>query len=156
DLFRHNIGCGPRRIPIRHIRARSEVAMAALETGSFDLIHLDGSHYYDAVSADIRHAIRLVREGGIIAGDDLNVQLPDIAEEKVRQHLQEDCVIEEDGFFYHPGVTLAVAENFGRATRVETCWAVQKQGGAFQPADFRKGTVVLPGHFTPEMKTEAR
>ena len=36
----------------------------------FDWVYIDGNHYYEYVLEDLNHALKKVRPGGIIAGDD--------------------------------------------------------------------------------------
>lgn len=51
-----------------------------LPAGSFRLIHIDGSHAYDVVKADIQTARTLLAEGGIVVLDDyLNRKFPEVA-----------------------------------------------------------------------------
>ena len=55
---------------VRIIREKSEVALPALEANSLDFIYIDGNHEYAPVLDDLRNAKRVVKPGGVIAGDD--------------------------------------------------------------------------------------
>jgi len=73
-LFRHNVrasGVGNR---IVEMRGRSEQIMPQLASASFQIVYLDGSHLYDDVLDDIRNAARLLCDGGVLCGDDLELQ----------------------------------------------------------------------------------
>jgi len=75
----------------------------------------------------------LIRDGGIICGDDLQIRLGDIVEDKLDEHrhyLQYNRPNAHlDGVFYHPGVTQAVAEVFGEVSSSGRIWAMHKLGG---------------------------
>jgi len=52
------------------IREKSAVALQSLKEDSLDFLYIDGNHEYAPVLADLRNARRVVKPGGIIAGDD--------------------------------------------------------------------------------------
>jgi hypothetical protein len=90
------------------IRGKSEEVLNDWKNETLDIIYIDGSHYYRNVLQDIELAKRLCKKPfSIICGDDLE-KLPNadlILASKL--NIDVDFV---DG--YHPGVLLAVAENF--------------------------------------------
>jgi SAM-dependent methyltransferase len=51
-------------------RSRSGEAAADLADDSLDWVYIDGDHTYDAVKADLEAYHRVVRPGGLLAGDD--------------------------------------------------------------------------------------
>lgn len=67
----------------------------------FDLVYIDGSHVYPDVTKDLQKAGPLVKDGGILCGDDLELQ--------AHQLTAAELVTEA----FHPGVTRAVVEYFG-------------------------------------------
>ncbi len=69
--------------------------------GKVDLVFIDGDHRYDYVKMDIDNSKPLIREEGILCGDDY-------------------CTDE------YPGVTKAVVEIFGPIWGRDGIWAVQK------------------------------
>jgi predicted O-methyltransferase YrrM len=94
------------------IRGKSNEALHFLKPNTFDLVYIDGSHYYEEVFSDIKNAINLVKNGGIICGDDLD-QIP--TEENyiiAKSNLEKDLFIFKDGTAIHPGVLAAVKEIF--------------------------------------------
>lgn len=94
------------------IRAKSETGLPLLKPNYFDLIYIDGSHYFEDVDIDIKHAINLVKSGGIICGDDLD-QLPTEYNYNIaKNNLEKDLFIFENGTAVHPGVLVAVRDNF--------------------------------------------
>ena len=91
----------------------------------FDLVFIDGSHYYENVRRDIEFALRILKPGGIICGDDLEI-LPsaDLAA-VAKQHLDQDYISDPDGVYFHPGVALAVYELLGTVEmKAGTWWKV--------------------------------
>ena len=98
-------------------------AVAAIKEHSPDLIFLDGDHQYEMISEDIANAQRLVREGGIICGDDLDIQLHDVARSTHDDALGSGSPYIGAG--YHVGVTEAVGRAFGPIV-ADRFWAVRK------------------------------
>lgn len=54
-------------------RASSSVALNNFPIAFFDWVYIDGNHLYDFVRADIELSLRVVRPGGLIAGDDYHM-----------------------------------------------------------------------------------
>ena len=76
----------------------------------FDLVFIDGSHYYRDVRRDIELALRILKPGGIICGDDLEILPSTDLAAFAKQHPDEDAISGPEGDFFHPGVALAVYE----------------------------------------------
>lgn len=87
----------------------------------FDVVFIDGSHAYADVREDLRAAVPLLRIGGFLCGDDLEKQLYECVRAQVEAIKTREYV---EG--YHPGVTLAVGERFGKVWCREGVWAMQK------------------------------
>lgn len=51
-------------------RAQSDVAAATFGIGELDWVYIDGDHRYEAVREELDLYSRLVKPGGIVAGDD--------------------------------------------------------------------------------------
>jgi hypothetical protein len=99
----------------------------------FDLVYLDGDHRYKQVSTDIRNAERLVGDGGILCGDDLELQAPAVDLENAKDNAHLDFILDpKTGQYYHPGITLAVAECFGDVSSWDGFWAVRKCGSKWE------------------------
>lgn len=157
ELFRHNVATGPRRVSVGHRRGSSRDILPTLDEASFDIVYIDGSHYYEAARADILAAQTLVAEGGILAGDDLELQLgAEIDEATVRANLARDYVSDAAIGSYHPGVTLAVAETLGRVSSVARQWFMRRTGAVFSPFSLDGARMIIAPHWTPEMQAKAR
>jgi predicted O-methyltransferase YrrM len=152
-VFRHNASCVPKKVRVDHLRGRSKDVLPMLREGGFDIVYVDGSHYYADVVADLAEAKRLVAEGGILCGDDLEQQLAEIDEPHARANLDRDALVDpRNRKPYHPGVTLAVAEALGPVSAYTGFWAMRRQGDGFVAVDLAGATPFLPAHFGDEYR----
>lgn len=151
NIFLHNMKCLPQTITCQHIRAKSENALPLLKEGGFDVIFIDADHTYSPVKKDILFSMPLVADGGIICGDDLNLQMNQCDQELARKSGELDLVKDtKTGRNFHPGVTLAVDEIFGEVSMWGGYWAMQKKGDKWQKISLKDMPVVYPEHFPPE------
>ncbi|MDD9906789.1 MAG: class I SAM-dependent methyltransferase [Rhodospirillaceae bacterium] len=74
NLFLHNTQFVPQGVKIDHMRGLSVDILPYLKESSFDLIYIDGDHAYESALFDMLMAKKLVKPGGLICGDDLEVQ----------------------------------------------------------------------------------
>jgi predicted O-methyltransferase YrrM len=158
-IFRHNARFAPSGITVNAMVGRSGDVMALLADQSFDLVYIDGSHLYEDVRLDIRHARRLVRPGGIICGDDLELQEGECAPGHAEAHRQSDFVPDPlTGRDYHPGVTGAVAAEIGRVSAYDGFWIMRRDGGGLVPVDLKPRRGLVPPHWPEEarQRLEAR
>ncbi len=129
ELFLHNIRTSGHDDIIKMIKAKSDEILPLLKHGEFDLVFLDGSHEYQQVMRDLENASPLLRHGGILCGDDLEVQASATDVQYARANSEKDTVrdpMTKDWF--HPGVTLAVADWFGgEVSAWEGFWAMRKK-----------------------------
>lgn len=120
----------PGRLTIDIVRGDSERVLARLRDGLFDFIYIDGDHKYASVRNNLREAKRLARpDFALICGDDLE-QLPTPALlELARANRERDFLRGEHHF--HPGVMLAVAEEFESVGMDHGFWWVFRQQDRF-------------------------
>jgi predicted O-methyltransferase YrrM len=116
-------------------------------TKKFDLIYIDGDHTYNGVMNDIDLSLPLLAKDGIICGDDLNIQLHDV-EGQIHDMKDRDTVT------FHPGVTLAVHEQFGRVSSWGGLWAAQNSPNHWNGIDLRGMTIIYPEHFSEDKLLE--
>ncbi|HEX3654342.1 MAG TPA: class I SAM-dependent methyltransferase [Pirellulales bacterium] len=130
------------------VRSPSEEFLPRLKDRSFDLIYIDGSHYYDAVKRDIHQAKRLIRNNGLICGDDLDMHPTAELLKRARQHLDQDLILLEREQAVHPGVLVAVAEEFERVNLHEGFWWIYVSNGKFvlSPPDAAPADSEVPNH----------
>lgn len=159
DLFLHNIRfCAP-GVVIRHLRGGLSDFSEILRDMAFDLVYVDGSHYHADVLSDLRIAHRLLRTGGILCGDDLELQVGDCDAEFASQHPRTDFIADpRTGRMFHPGVATAVREFFGaRVWEENGTWAMAKideQAYASPPIERRR--FIVPSHFSPDEREMIR
>lgn len=111
------------------LRGKASRVCGFFKPRSFDFICIDGSHYYDEVNADISLAKILVKDGGVIAGDDLEVEPTQGRLELAKKNLHRDFIGDEvEGVSFHPGVLLAVHEQFPAVKINAGIWSVIKHG----------------------------
>lgn len=157
QLFLHNINTIPNTIVHQHLRGKSENILPLLREESFDIIFIDANHTYEAVLQDIKLAIPLLKNNGIICGDDLNKQLFEVDESHARMNANIDYVKDANkGFGYHPGVTLAVAEALGEVSVWHGFWAVQKNHDAWKKISLQGMPVEYPHHFPEHILQRVR
>ncbi|WHZ14751.1 MAG: Glycosyltransferase [Nitrospira sp.] len=152
DLFLHNITAAGHAHIVLPLRGPSRVMLPALPRNYFDLVFVDGDHSYAAVSADITAAAGLIKDGGILCGDDLERQCSEIDQDYARTQIDADYIRDpRSGHEYHPGVTLAVGELFGEVSHVVGCWGVRKRGTGWERLDMSKvlcSADRIPPHLT--------
>jgi len=157
EIFCHNMRTVPDSVATQHVRGRSENVLPQLRDQCYDVVFVDANHAYASVHRDILDSLRLVREGGVICGDDLNLQLHECDEAFTRLNSDRDMVTgPSHGRNYHPGVTLAVAEVFGRVSSWGGYWAMQKHGDSWDRFTLKGMPVLYPEHFPVEELARAR
>lgn len=137
DLYQRNIKVAGISHLVRPVVGKSADILPTLKKNAFDLIYIDGDHQVDMVLKDIENALPLLKEGGILCGDDLEMQLMDLDAEFVKCNTLTDMVADPiSGIAFHPGVTLAVGEFFQkRISCYDGFWAVKKNDGKFQDVE---------------------
>lgn len=129
-LFHHNMRASGVSNMVHTLRGTSDSCLPLLRGEHFHLVFIDGDHSYAAVKKDLENASRLVLEGGVLCGDDLDLQYEDLDEACMRSQLSIDYPRDpKSGQRYHPGVTLAVWEFFNsRVSCWDGLWAMRKTG----------------------------
>jgi len=118
------------------IRGRASHVMEHLKPQTFDFIYIDGSHYYEDIRRDIDLAKTLIKDGGCICGDDLEVTLssPEV-EALARENIDKDFIYSTlangTPVNFHPGVLLAVFEEIGVVNQEHGFWWAWRKGGSW-------------------------
>lgn len=119
---------------VQHLRCESDKILQFFKGEIFDIIYIDGSHEYKHVKEDIKIAKTLAGQDGIICGDDLELQLSEVDKSFLRDNLDLDFIQDSKSKgYYHPGVTLAVGEEFEQVSCWGGYWAVQKSSDGWAP-----------------------
>lgn len=157
QLFLHNVSTIPAGINCQHLRGQSDNILPLLNSEAFDVVFIDADHAYTPVLKDIKNSLRLVKEGGIICGDDLNLQLSEVDEALTKENAEKDLLRDSKlNRNYHPGVTLAVAEVFGEVSAWGGFWAMQKKGGQWVKISMKDMPVAFPKHFPADAVEKAK
>jgi predicted O-methyltransferase YrrM len=122
----------PGKIKVDILRADSERLLARMRDDQFDFIYIDGDHKYESVKRNIQDAKRLAKRSfSIVCGDDLEVlPTPEILE-LARHHRDRDHLRPENHSVFHPGVVLAVHEEFEQVGMHNGFWWVVQRNGRF-------------------------
>lgn len=158
ELFLHNIKFAAPNVKISHIRNTLPDCSDLLRQDGYDLIYIDGSHHYEDVLMDITHANRLLRPGGIICGDDLELQYDDCDQALARSHAATDWIHDPlAACGYHPGVTLAIYDYFkSRVWSKFGTWAALKvDANTFAIPEWDEGEGIIPSHFPEAARIES-
>lgn len=121
-LFLHNIRTAGLKERIVILRGNSDDVLPSLKE-KFDFIYIDGDHAYSQVRRDILSCLPLLKEGGIICGDDLELQAWQVDNITMDKHQEKDYIQDPTTHkYYHPGVTKAVKETLGAVEVEEGFW----------------------------------
>ena len=149
-LFLHNIKASGHENIVRLIKACSDEILPLFRPNQFDLIFVDGNHTYKQVLRDIENAVLLVRDGGILCGDDLELQTSVVDVENAKENSDVDYIVDpKTNEWFHPGVTLAVAEWFGEVSVWKGFWAMRKQKQDWKKIvieELNLGSLKVPEH----------
>jgi predicted O-methyltransferase YrrM len=149
QLFLHNVKAAGLSDVVVVLRGRSADILPKLAPGGFDLIFIDGDHRYAAAKTDLTLAVPLLRDGGILCGDDLEMQFPQVDAAACRAAEHADFMVDpKTGGKYHPGVARAVHEVIGPVTEKEGFWAMRRSGDRFVPMQLVDAAAAeIPLHF---------
>lgn len=154
DVFRHNASLCAENVGVIPLKGTSRAVLPELEEGAYDLIYIDGSHHYADVLFDLAESRRLLKPGGILCGDDLEVQLSQADRSFLETHKQADIVVEPvSGQHCHPGVTLAVGECLGEVSSFSGFWAMRSTPNGFEKVTFKDATGIRPSHWPEPFQT---
>ena len=155
DLFCHNIRFAKPGVQIDHIRGLSHNVLPHLRKDCFDIIYIDGSHYYADALNDMKLAHDLLAEGGIMCGDDLELQAHECSEDFLEGHKSVDFITDpKTGVGFHPGVTLATKEFFGRVSALRGYWHMRKTSDGYKEVSFEGASIIIPEHFPDYYKSQ--
>jgi SAM-dependent methyltransferase len=148
-LFHHNLRAEGVDGFVKVLRGTSRQQLPSLPVASYDLIYIDGSHQFADVLFDLSEARRLLKPGGILCGDDLELQSEEVPADELDQMVAENCDYVSSsklGSGYHPGVTKAVALELGRVSVWDGFWATTWDGAVFRPVEPDLPVASLPLH----------
>lgn len=133
-LFLHNIKASGHIDIIYPIKGFSATILPFLKERSFDLIFIDGDHSFSGVKKDLENAQCLLIDGGVVCGDDLDLQYHEVDQNHTRENKERNMSIDpKTNKEYHPGVCLAVYEFFNQEVSANNgFWMMRKHGNSWQ------------------------
>lgn len=134
NIFRANMDILLESDQINIIKGNSKDILKTFPDKYFDLISIDANHLYENVLEDLSQAQRILSDRGLLVGDDLELQFGDISDfpEEASEYFTDS--ITELGF--HPGVTKAVWEKYGRVMNFRGMFLVDKNGSNPEEINF--------------------
>jgi len=159
-LFLHNIAASGHADLVIPMRGASKEVLPLLANQAFDIVFIDGDHTHPSAQEDLEAAVRLIREGGVLCGDDLELALEEVDPAHHQDSLHLDYVLDPRADKrYHPGVTQAVAAICGAVSVWEGFWAMRWRGGQWEkvtlPAPEPHRQVTVPHLAGPDRATQA-
>lgn len=151
QVFNQNIRFLPATMEVEIHRGWSSDVLPGLPQESFDLVYIDGDHTYAGVEADIRNSAGLVKVGGILCGDDLEIQdgQCDLSILDLEPNI-DSYYDERNDTYFHPGVTKAVGEAFGQVSAWSGFWAMEKSGAGWNKVSLKGMLPRIPKWITPK------
>lgn len=133
-LFIRNVRAAGVSEICRQLRGKAEEVLPMLNDSQFDFIYIDGDHAPEAVRRDLIESSRLLKVGGYLSGDDLELQMDELDQAFVQENAANDIALDpKSGRVFHPGVAIAVYEFFGRrVASYDGFWVVRWDGEKFE------------------------
>lgn len=144
-LFRHNIAAlgGTDCVDVLH--GKSEHTLPYLRPNHFDVVYLDAAHAYTPVKHDLVNAMKLVKDGGILCGDDLELSWTECDQAFADANLEADMITDPlTDHMFHPGVAKAIHETLGHVTRYWGFWIAKRVGDGWRPVDLTEHSLHMP------------
>lgn len=155
-IFLHNIETITSKININYYRTISDTFFNENKEKKYNVIFIDADHSYDAVIKDIKNSLDLIEENGIICGDDLNLQMHQVNADNAKVNRNKDFIRDPlSSKNFHPGVTIAVDEVFGKVHSWGGYWAVQKKKDSWENISLKNVPVLYPEHFHKDLLDRA-
>ncbi len=126
-LFLHNIEKSGVKDYIVPIKGASDTIAEILQPNIFDLVYIDGDHAYTQFRKDLLNYMKVVKTGGIICGDDLELHPNEIDILHAKEHCEEDFILDlKSKVYFHPGIALGINEVFGDVSMKNGFWVMRK------------------------------
>lgn len=132
NLFMHNLKANNLLNKCKVIKKKSSNFFYT-NTDKFDLIIIDASHLYKEVLLDIINSKKILNESGLLIGDDYEVPFSSVSHLNFNKNLKKLDVFYDfkTKTRFHPGVTLAVFQEFGNIKSRNGLFCLKKSKGKF-------------------------
>ena len=147
ELFLHNTSTAGYSDVISPFRGNSDKLLPLFKNESFDIVFIDGDHRYSQALKDILNSMNLVKNGGFLCGDDLELQIHQVDFVNALKYSHKDYILDpKTETHFHPGVTLAVGKIIGNVSAFEGFWLVQKCSECWNSVDLNICARHPPSH----------
>src|ERR1041385_1653485 len=156
-LFEHNLTTCGVRSQVSYQRGESTDILPSLSDASFDLVYVDGAHDFEHARFDLQQSKRLGIEGGIVCGDDRELEkgrIPAKVHAKALASGQDFVFVPSLKKSYHPGVTGAVADCFRTVSVWNGFWGVRKGKQSWAKIDCDVSGSPIPPHLAADLEQE--
>lgn len=148
-LFMHNMIASRNQDMVSVLKGKSQDILSLFGANKFDIIFIDADHSYTGCRNDIIACAPLLVEGGVLCGDDLELQINEIDVANAESIKEGDVAVDpKTGNRFHPGVTLAVGEFFNKkVSSDEGFWYMEKTESGWQNINLNiEIKPVVPSH----------
>lgn len=136
NLFLHNIRSSNLENYVVPLRGMSDEIFSVIKNKRFDFIYIDGDHSYSKFKKDLEDYSTLVKNGGIICGDDLELTAEEADISEMIENREKGFTIDNYlKIIYHPGITLAIKDFFGKVSVKNGFWAMRKNRNSWVLVD---------------------
>ena len=154
-LFLHNLQSADVADLVDYKVGATRDILPQLEPASFDIIYVDGSHAVDDVTFDVTQAMRLIRDGGIVCGDDLELPREAVDAEEHRDAVASGSRLRLVG---PRGALSSRRDGSGRRAHRAVFmwngfWAAQRTSEGWLPIALKPGP--LPDHIAEAIRESA-
>jgi len=135
-LFLHNIRISGVRDRVVILRGTSDSIAPTFVENFFDFVYVDGDHSYSQFRRDLLGFKKLVKVGGVLCGDDFELELSKVDASYAKEHKESDTIIDpRTGKGFHPGISVALHEIFGGVSSREGFWAIRRTADGWEFID---------------------
>jgi hypothetical protein len=151
ELFLHNIISSGHSQNVSILRGTTFEISTILKENSFDVIFIDGNHSYEFVKIDLQLTSKLLKNDGLLCGDDLELQYHEVNQEQLNKNKNKDIIVDSySGKNYHPGVSLAIHDFFDKQVQsINGFWFIEKnneQWNDMNIKDINFDSINIPKH----------
>lgn len=132
-LFLHNVRVSGLEDYIIPIKTTSDRLIHILKNETFDFVYIDGDHAYKQFKRDLLNYLPVVKENGVICGDDLELNPNEINIQNAKNHCEEDFILDtKSNQYFHLGIALGIKDVFGSVSMSNGFWAMRKFKGGWR------------------------
>jgi len=95
ELLKYNISVSGHSKKVTTVVGDSNITLGHIAPRHYDVVFIDGNHTYDIAVYDIEHGKKLVPDGGILCGDDLELQMAEVDPEVTLRSRNQDWITDE-------------------------------------------------------------